>query len=420
MRCEIIAVGTELLMGQIVNTNASSIAAELLALGVGVFYQTVVGDNEDRLAAVVRQAMERADLLVFSGGLGPTDDDLTKETVAKVLGLPMIKNEEWEKRLREFFSRFRRPFAENNLRQAMIPEGALMLPNGKGTAPGIYLEKGRHIFVLLPGPPGEMLSMLREQAVPLLKEDLAARGELAVIQSKILHVTDLGESNMAEAIKDILDNQDNPTIAPLAQKAEAILRLTARSHSPQEVQKLLREKADEIKARIGDYIYGEDDDNMEAAVGRLLTAKGKTLAVAESCSGGLLSHRLTNIPGSSAYLLAGLVTYSNEAKISLLGVEPDIITAHGAVSAETAIRMASGVRRVCGADIGVGITGIAGPGGDPTDKPVGLTYISLTADNFQLTRRNEFWGGREEIKQRATQSALSLLRLFLLDKLRSG
>ena len=419
MRCEIIAVGTELLLGQIVNTNAREIARELLSLGVGVYYQTVVGDNEERLSAVIKQAMERAELLIFCGGLGPTEDDLTRETVSKVLDIPLEKNAEWEKKLREFFSRFKRPFSESNLRQAMVPRGGLMLPNERGTAPGIYLEKDKYTFVLLPGPPGEMLTMLKGQVIPLLEKKLTARGELAVLHSKTLRVIGLGESNMTDMLKDILDNQSNPTIAPLAKKAEVELRLTAQSPSFQEARELLESKAAEIRAILGDHIYGEDDDKFETSVGRLLLESGKTLALAESCSGGLLGHRLTNVPGSSGYLLAGLVTYSNEAKVKFLGVDPDTIAAQGAVSADVALQMAAGARRACGADIGVGITGIAGPGGEPTDKPVGLTFISLEADNFRVTRENQFWGSREEVKERVTQTALYLLRLYLLGKLQS-
>jgi len=418
LRCEIIAVGTELLMGQITNTNARDIARELLSLGVGVYYQTVVGDNEERLTEVVKGAMERADLIVLSGGLGPTDDDLTRDTVARVLGISMEKNEEWAKKLLEFFSRFKRPFAENNLRQAMIPRGAMMLPNDRGTAPGIFLEKGRHTFVLLPGPPREMLPMLRAQVIPLLEKKLETSGELAVLQSRILHVIGLGESLLVEKLKDILDTQDNPTIAPLAKGTEVHLRLTAHGRSPGEVQALLTQKAAEIKSVLGDYVYGEDEDTLELAVARLLKAKGKTLALAESCTGGLLTHRLTNIPGSSEYLLSGLVTYSNEAKVNFLGVDPVSIQSKGAVSAEVAAEMSAGVRRVCGADISLSITGIAGPGGDTPQKPVGLTYISLEAENFSLTRKYQFWGSRVEIKERAAQAALYLLRRFLLDKLK--
>ena len=420
LRCEIIAVGTELLMGQTINTNARDIARELLSLGVGVYYQTVVGDNRERLEEVVRRAMDRVDLIILSGGLGPTNDDLTRETVAQLLGIPLEKNVEWEKRLFDFFSRFKRPFAENNLRQAMVPEGALMLPNDRGTAPGIILERGKHTFVLLPGPPREMLPMLRDQVIPLLKKKLETSGKLSVLQSRVLHVIGLGESTLVEMIQDMLERQDNPTIAPLAKGTEVHLRLTAHGHFPGEAESLLTRKAEEIKAILGDYVYGEDADTLELAVGRQLIAAEKSLALAESCSGGLLTHRLTNIPGSSEYLLSGLVTYSNKAKIGLLGIDPAIIADKGAVSAEVAAGMAAGVRRACGADLGLGITGIAGPGGGTPQKPVGLTYISLEAENFYLTRQYRFWGCREEIKDRASQAALYLLRLYLLGKLKPG
>ena len=420
MRCEIIAVGTELLMGQITNTNARDIAKELLSLGVGVFYQTVVGDNEERLSAVFRDALGGADLIILTGGLGPTDDDITRETVAKVLGLPLEKSLIWEKRLIDFFSRFNRPMVEINFRQAMVPRGGKLLPNDRGTAPGIYLEEEGRIIILLPGPPKETLPMFKEQAIPLLRDKLQGNENLAVLQSKTLRVMGLGESAMVEMIRPLLENQGNPTIAPLAKGAEAHLRITARSSSAQEAEELISAKAAEIRNVLGDYVYGEDEEDLEFAVAKLLWEQGKTLALAESCSGGLLSHRLTNIPDSSRFLLAGLVTYSNEAKINLLGVEPGVIDAVGAVSAEVAEMMAAGVRRLCKADIGLSITGIAGPGGAVPEKPVGLTYLSLNADNYKFCNRYEFWGSRLEIKERASQVALNILRLYLLGKLKEN
>lgn len=416
MRCEIISVGTELLMGQITNTNARDIARELLSLGIGVYYQTVVGDNEQRLAEVFSRALQRVELIILTGGLGPTDDDLTRETVAKVLGLPLQKSSLWEQKLQEFFSRFKRPMAEINLRQAMVPRGGKILLNDRGTAPGILLEEKGKIIVLLPGPPREMLPMFKEQVIPLLREKLLNEGNLAVLRSKVLRIIGLGESVMAEMIRPHLENQGNPTIAPLAKGAEVHLRLTARGSSEKEAELLLNSKAEEIKKVLGDYIYGEDEEELELAVARLLWQSGKTIALAESCSGGLLCHRLTNIPDSSRYLLAGLVTYSNEAKIKILGVDPSLITRVGAVSREVAEAMAAGVRRLCRADIGLGITGIAGPGGGTAQKPVGLTYIALETEDFKLCNRYEFWGERLDIKVRATQTALYLLFRYLKDK----
>ncbi len=418
MRCEIISVGTELLMGQIINTNAQDIAQELFSLGIGVYYQTVVGDNAPRLSDVFTQALKRADLVILTGGLGPTDDDLTRETVAAVLGLPLKENSYWVQKLREIFARFKRPMAQMNLRQAMVPQGGKILPNERGTAPGIYLEDGGKVIVLLPGPPRELLPILKEQVIPLLREKLQEQKEIALLRSKVLRIAGLGESDMAEKIKPLLEKQDNPTIAPLAKRAEVHLRLTARGGSEEEVESLLTSKAEEIKDVLGEYIYGEDEDVLELAVARLLWEKGKTIALAESCSGGLLSHRLTNISGSSRYLLAGLVTYSNEAKINILGVKQAVIEDKGAVSAEVAEAMAKGVRRLCHADIGLSITGVAGPGGGSSQKPVGLTYIALEAENLSSCRRYEFWGSRQDIKERAAQTALLLLRLHLMGKLK--
>jgi len=418
MRCEIISVGTELLMGQTTNTNARDIARELLSLGIGVYYQTVVGDNEQRLAEVFELALQRSDLIVLTGGLGPTDDDLTRETVARVLGLPLEKSPLWEQKLREFFSRFKRPMAEINLRQAMVPRGGKVLNNDGGTAPGILLEEKGKIIILLPGPPREALPMFKGQVIPFLREKLSGEGQLAVLRSKVLRIIGLGESVMAEMIQEHLKNQGNPTIAPLAKGAEVHLRLTARGETEKEAESLLTAKAEEIKKVLGDYIYGEDDEELELAVARLLWQSGKTLALAESCTGGLLSHRLTNIPDSSRYMLAGLVTYSNEAKSEILGVDHALIAAVGAVSSQVAEAMAAGARRLCRADIGVGITGIAGPGGKTAQKPVGLTYIALESEDYKICKRFEFWGERLDIKLRATQSALYLLYQYLIKKKR--
>ena len=417
MRCEIIAVGTELLMGQTTNTNARDIARELSSLGVGVYYQAVVGDNEERLADVFRQALSRADLIILTGGLGPTDDDITGNC-GQGFGASLEKIKPGKKSWK-FFARFKRPMVAMNLRQTMVPRGGRLFYNDRGTAPGIYLEAEGKFIILLPGPPREMLPMFKEQVIPLLREKLQEQGNLGILQSKVLRIIGLGESAMAEMIKPLLENQDNPTLAPLAKGAEVHLRITAHGSSPEEAGELIKRKVEEVRKILGNYIYGEDGEDLEYAVAKLLWEKGKTLALAESCSGGLLSHRLTNIPDSSRYFLAGLVTYSNEAKINILGVDPELIASLGAVSDEVAREMASGVRRLCHADIGLGITGIAGPGGETPGKPVGLTYIALEGDRFQFCNRFEFWGNRLDVKERATQTALNLLRLYLLGILRA-
>lgn len=420
MRCEIIAVGTELLMGQTLNTNARNIATELFALGVGVYYHTVVGDNEARLKEVFKNSLERVDLIILSGGLGPTDDDITRDIVAEVLELPLQRNEYWVKKMEEFFRRFKRPMTQINLRQAMVPKGGTLLPNDRGTAPGIYLEKGAQIIVLLPGPPRELAPMFKEQVIPRLQEKLGEQKDLGVLKSRVLRVVGLGESAMVEKIKPILDSQDNPTIAPLAKGAEVHLRLTARERSGERAETLLQEKLQEIREVLGDYIYGEGEETLEMAVTKLLRDKAKTIAAAESCSGGLLSSRFTDVPGSSACFLGGAVTYSNEAKSNLLGVEENLLNTVGAVSAEVASAMAGGARKLFKTDIGIGITGIAGPGGATPEKAVGLTFIALEADDCTLCRRYQFWGSRLEIKERVTQAALYLLRLYLLGKLQEN
>ncbi len=416
MRCEIITVGTELLMGQITNTNAREIARELSALGVGVYYQSVVGDNEKRLKEVFALALQRTDLVILVGGLGPTEDDITREAVAEVLNLPLGKNEFWEKTLEDFFGKRLRSMPEVNRKQAMVPRGGELLPNDRGTAPGIYLEKQGQIVVLLPGPPKEVTPMFQNQVVPRLQERLQSTGELGVLQSKILRIVGIGESSLVSKIKDILDRQSNPTIAPLAKGAEIHLRITAFAPSTQEANNLIEETAAELKAVLGNYVYGEDDENLEMAVAKLLWEQEKTVALAESCSGGYLSHRMTNISNSSGYFKSGLVTYSNPAKTEILGVDPDLIERHGAVSEEVASEMARCVRLLSDAHIGLSITGIAGPTGGTPEKPVGLTYIALETERDLSCKRYEFWGSRREIKERASQAALYLLRLYLLEE----
>ncbi len=418
MRCEIIAVGTELLMGQVTNTNARDIARELSALGIGVYYQSVVGDNVGRLEEVFGLALSRADLVILTGGLGPTEDDITRETVARVLGLPLERDEAWEKHLEDFFHKLRRSMVEINRKQAMFPRGGELLPNERGTAAGAFLETEGKIVVLLPGPPGELHPMFKNHVIPRLLNRLQSSGELGVLRSRILRVIGLGESALVSQIRDILNRQTNPTIAPLAKGAEVHLRITAHAPNAEEAELLLEHSAAEVKAVLGDAVYGQDEENLETVVAKKLWEKKLTLALAESCSGGFLSHRLTNIQGSSLYFKAGLVTYSNEAKSHILGVDAALIEEHGAVSAEVASSMARQARRVCFADIGLSITGIAGPGGGTAHKPVGLTYIAMDTGAGLLCRDYEFWGSRAEIKERASQTALYLLWRYLLDKLK--
>lgn len=430
MKAEIISVGTELLLGHVINTNAAEIARMLAEIGVGVYHQTAVGDNEERLARAIRAAMtrpERIELVVLCGGLGPTEDDLTRETTAKVLGLPLVRHDEWWQHLQELFRQRQinragagtavpaEQLPRNNMRQAMVPRGAELLPNRRGSAPGIYCEHEGLVFVLLPGPPGEMRGLMREEVIPRLVRRAGETGN-GVLVSRVLRVTGIGESRAAELLAPLLAGQTNPTIAPLAQPGEMYLRITARAADRAHADDLNAQVARRIYAVLGEAIYGEDDQTLESVIGSILTERGTTLALAESCTGGLVSHRVTNVPGSSRYLAGSIVAYSNEIKQSVLGVPADLIAREGAVSAPVAEAMAAGARSLCGSTVAVAVTGIAGPGGGTDRKPIGLTFIALADASGTECGRFQFLGDREEVKLRASQAALDMLRRHLIEK----
>lgn len=420
MKSEIIAVGTELLLGDVVNTNAAEIAQMLAEIGIGVYHQTVVGDNGERLTAAFRTARERVDLVVVCGGLGPTEDDLTRETLAAMLGLPLEEDSSWAHHLRVLFeTRYRsrgHAFPENNLRQAMVPRGATLLPNGRGSAPGIYLEHHGTVYVLVPGPPGEMRHLMRDQVLPRLIQHVAREGREAVLVSRVLRVAGLGESRVAELLAPILSSQENPTIAPLALPGEVTLRITAHARDRDHAGELIDSVASRIRRILGSAVYGEDGETLESVVVGLLKEQGLSLALGESCTGGLIAHRITNIPGSSAVFRGGIVAYSNDLKSSLLGVDPGVIAREGAVSAATAEAMARGAAAAAGSDCALAVTGIAGPGGGTPEKPVGLTYIAIARGSAVTSYRNLFNGTREEIKLRTAQTALDMLRRTLLSR----
>ncbi len=427
MKAEIIAVGTELLLGDVVNTNSAEIARMLTELGIGVYYQSVVGDNPERLSATWKTAIGRVDLVIACGGLGPTEDDLTRETLAEILGLPLEEDRRWARHLHERFARrFRgqtgtdgsttESLPLNNLRQAMVPRGADLLPNGRGTAPGIYLVHGETTIVLLPGPPGEMRELMREQVLPRLGQQLSGDGRDAVLRSRVLRVVGVGESRAAEILEDILANQSNPTIAPLAQLQEVHFRITAHAPTIGEADTLIDGVARQLRERLGDAVYGEDKTTLEEVVGTLLVERNLTVAFAESCTGGLVSNRVTDIPGSSRYLKGSFVVYHNDLKSTVLGVDPAVIEREGAVSEATALAMAQGARTAAGSDIAVAVTGIAGPDGGSEEKPVGLTWIALTDGTGTYTRRFIISGSRREVKLRASQQALDMLRMHILKK----
>lgn len=412
MRAEIISVGTELLLGQIVDTNAPYLSEALSTLGIDVYHRSTVGDNATRVAEVLRTALGRADVVITIGGLGPTQDDLTKETIAEVLGERMVMDPESENAIRAFFERRGIPIAQSNLKQAQRPESGIAIPNSVGTAPGLIVEKDGKIIIALPGPPGELVPMVESSVVPYLSHKTS--GASKVIVSRILKVCGIGESAAEERVKDLLSSA-NPTIAPYAQCGEVTFRITAKATDKSEALAMISDLESKARERLGDYVYGTDEDTLESVVVSMLIERGLKLALAESCTGGLISHRVTNVPGSSQTLLAGVVAYSNQAKTDFLGVPPELIRQHGAVSPEVAEAMARGVAHRTGADMTIGVTGIAGPGGGTPEKPVGLVYIAIGSPNEVSVTRNVFGGSRQEIKLRTSHTALNMLRLALIN-----
>ncbi len=410
MRAEVISVGTELLLGQITDTNAVRLAQVLAEAGVDLFFKQTVGDNLTRIQEALRLALTRADLVLMTGGLGPTEDDLTVEAVAGALGLPLHREASVEEQIRAFFAARRRAAPESVYKQALIPAGAQVIPNRRGTAPGVVISHGGATVVIMPGVPAEMEGMVQDFLIPWLR----ARTGGVVIRSRVLKVTGLGESAVEEQIRDLL-HLKTPTIAPYAKLGEVHLRLTAKG-SPDEVQRALAAGETAIRQRLGHLVFAADEESLEEVTGRLLRAAGKTLAVAESCTGGLIGDRLTNVPGSSAYFLQGVVAYSNAAKVALLGVAPELLERHGAVSAPVALAMARGVQRQAGSDLALGVTGIAGPTGSSAEKPVGLVFGALVDREEEKVQEWRFGAeaGRRGIKHLASQAALNLLRLHLL------
>ena len=411
MRAEIISVGTELLLGQIVDTNAPFLSRALSALGIDVFYRVTVGDNTARLAETLERALSRADLVITIGGLGPTQDDLTKETIAEVLGEPMVIDPESEKVIRAFFERRGLPIAQSNLKQALKPESGSAIPNSVGTAPGTIVDKNGKIVIALPGPPSEFVPMVEKSVIPYLSHKIS--GARTVIVSRSLRIVGIGESAAEEKVKDLLATT-NPTLAPYAKSGECELRITAKAADEETARTMIAGLEQQVRERLGDFIYGVDEDTLESVVVHMLVERKLKFALAESCTGGLVSHRVTNVPGSSDTFLAGLVSYSNAAKTKFLGVTEEMLHEHGAVSPEVAHVMAEGAAARTGADIAVGITGIAGPGGGSPRKPVGLVYIGLKTPEGTEVSKNLFAGSRQEIKLRASQVALNLVRMHLI------
>ncbi|MGL4452791.1 MAG: competence/damage-inducible protein A [Sarcina sp.] len=421
MKAEILAIGTEILLGDIVNTNAQYLSQELAAIGVEVYHQAVVGDNEDRIMEEFDRAFETCDMIITTGGLGPTEDDLSKELAAKYFGKDLVLHEPSLEALKGYFKRSGRAdkISEANMKQAYFPVDAIVLENPNGTAPGVimsgtskkYIEgeveagKNEKFIVVLPGPPREMKPMFDNYVKPFLlgKTD-------SMLKSKILRVFGVGESEMERQVKHLIDNQTNPTIAPYTKEVDCILRVTAKGKDEKECDDIIAPVAKEIEKILGDNIYAEGETCLEEVVAKLLIEKYLTISTAESCTGGLLAGTIINYPGVSEVFMEGIVTYSNESKMKRLGVKVETLEKFGAVSEETAKEMAKGIAKLSGTDIGVSTTGIAGPTGGTDEKPVGLVYVGLHINGVTKAKKFNFFGNRERVRRRSVLEALDWIR----------
>ena len=370
---EIISVGTELLLGHVTNTDARDISEMLSKIGINVKYHTVVGDNPERLRQCVETAKSRADIIITTGGLGPTCDDLTKQILAEAFGLKLVENKAEREGLYDYI-RYGKKFTDNNFTQAMLPEGCTVFHNNCGTAPGCGFEKDGKIVVMIPGPPKECNAMFRESALPYLRK---LSEELIVSHS--VRIFGLGESSVDDIFAEEMNRMTNPTMAPYAKECDCLLQITAKAKSEAEAEKMIAPVMEHVIKRLGDVVYGVDVECIEESVIKLLREKGMTFSAAESCTGGDVARRFTDIPGASAFFKGGVVTYTNEAKAKLLGIDPALIEEKGAVSYEVAKAMAENVRRLLGTDIGVGVTGLAGPDGDGVHE-VGTVFVSLAVE----------------------------------------
>ncbi|WP_271809736.1 competence/damage-inducible protein A [Clostridium beijerinckii] len=409
MKAEIIAIGTEILLGDIINSNAQYLAQELAALGIDMYYQQVVGDNEIRIMHAFDEAYSRSDIIIITGGLGPTDDDITKEVAAKYFNKELIEDENSTKKIRDYFKFRERAMTQNNLKQGLIPEGATVINNNNGTAPGVIMEDDNKIMIILPGPPKEMKPMFEESVKPYLQEKSDS-----ILVSRVVKILGIGESAVAEEIKDLIDAQTNPTIAPYAKDVGVMLRITAKAATKDEALKLIEPIEEEIKNRLGDNVYATEDINIEEVVARLLIEKKLTISTAESCTGGMIASYLINYPGISEVFLEGAVTYSNEAKHNRLGVNNDILNQYGAVSEETAREMAIGIAKTANTDVSIVTTGIAGPEGGTLEKPVGLVFIGVYVQGKVTIKKCLFKGDRNKVRLQATITGLDMLRRILI------
>lgn len=406
--CELISVGTEILLGDILNTDAQFLSVELAKLGISVIHQSTVGDNRERLLAQLDEAAKRSDIIILSGGLGPTPDDLTKEVCCEFFGKTTVLHEPTASKIKEYFASKGRAMPQSNLKQAMLPKDCVIFPNDNGTAPGMAIEKdGVHLLVL-PGPPRELKPMFKNCAIPYLM-----RFSDKIIVSHNIRTFGIGESAMAEKVSDLLEGE-NPTVAPYAKDGEALLRVTAMADNTDAAEGLCEPVIAEIKARLSEYIYGIDCGSIEESVVQHLIDKNIKIATAESCTGGLIAKRITDISGASQIFECGIVSYSNEIKSKLLGVSESDLNTYGAVSETVARQMAQGALRVSGADVAVSVTGLAGPNGDGSDKPVGLIYIGIAdKENVWVRELKTSRKDRDYNRFVSASNAFDMLRLYI-------
>ncbi|MGL5314716.1 MAG: competence/damage-inducible protein A [Peptostreptococcaceae bacterium] len=410
MKAEIITVGTEILLGDIVNTNSQYLAKELASLGIEVYYQSSVGDNEQRLLQSFEESLKRSDIVITTGGLGPTEDDITKEVACKYFGQDVeLHKPSWEK-IESYFKRLGAEITENNKKQAYFPKDSIILENNNGTAPGVILEKDNKKIIVLPGPPREMKLMFENEVKPYLQ-----RLTDNVLVSETIRIFGIGEAALEDKIIDIIKEQSNPTVAPYVGDMEVRLRVMAKAKTEEKAKELLKPVVKKIEDRVGEYIYAKGDTSIEEVVSKMLVEKNLTVSTSESCTGGLVSATLINYPGISSVFVEGCVTYSNEAKVSRLGVKEETLEKYGAVSEETAREMAKGIAKHFGTNIGLSTTGIAGPEGGSDEKPVGLVYIGIYINGKTKVKRFVFNGDRQTVRLRATKNILNELRLELLN-----
>lgn len=404
MKAELISVGTEILLGEILNTDAQFLSRELSEIGIDIYHQSVVGDNEQRLAESVRTALGRADIVIASGGLGPTPDDITKEVISNVMGKKLVLDSKSLGYIRGYFERIGKTMTKNNEKQAYLPENCIILKNNCGTAPGCIIESGEKAVVILPGPPSELTRMYTESVKPYLKKKSGKK-----LFTKTLHLFGIGESAVADGLSEYMKNQTNPTLAPYAKTGEVYLRLAAKAQNRDEAEEIMKPMLDIIYGKYGEFVYSDNDMSLPETVVTKLLGKKLTISTAESCTGGLIAKTITDYSGVSEIFSEGYVTYSNNAKMKNLGVLEKTLSSYGAVSEETARKMADGVRERSGADIGVSVTGIAGPGGGTKEKPVGLVYVAVSYGDKTVTKKLMLNGDREKVRYLTMLNAFGMV-----------